>query len=51
MVDELGAGRVVLAHIEEMDGMTVEELGVLEGRLRSDGRPVTFAWDGLVLDV
>jgi phosphoribosyl 1,2-cyclic phosphate phosphodiesterase len=51
IVDELGAERVVLTHIEEMDGLTVAELDELERRLRGEGRPVTFAWDGLTIDV
>ncbi len=51
IVDELAAERVVLSHIEELDGLTVDELGELERRLRAQGRPVTFAWDGLTVDV
>jgi phosphoribosyl 1,2-cyclic phosphate phosphodiesterase len=51
IVDALEAERVVLTHIEEMDGLTVDDLAELEARLREDGRPVTFAWDGLQLAV
>ena len=51
IVDELEAASVVLTHIEEMDGLTVDDLSRLEERLRAEGRPVTFAWDGLVVAV
>jgi phosphoribosyl 1,2-cyclic phosphate phosphodiesterase len=51
IVDELGAEHVVLTHIEEMDELTVAELEELERRLRGEGRRVTFAWDGLEVDV
>ena len=51
IVDALAAERVVLTHIEELDGLTPDDLTVLEQRLRAEGRPVTFAWDGLTLDV
>lgn len=51
VVDALAAERVVLTHIEEIDGLTVDDLTALEGRLREGGRPITFAWDGLQVDV
>lgn len=51
LVDALAAERVVLTHIEEIDGLTVDDLAVLEERLRGEGRPVTFAWDGLQVDI
>jgi phosphoribosyl 1,2-cyclic phosphate phosphodiesterase len=51
IVDELGARNVVLSHIEEIDGLTVGDLSRLEERLQGEGRPVTFAWDGLVVSV
>jgi phosphoribosyl 1,2-cyclic phosphate phosphodiesterase len=51
IVDALGADRVVLTHIEEMDGLTVDDFEVIEGRLHDDGREVVFAWDGLQITV
>ena len=51
MVDELAAGRVVLHHIEEMDELSYDDLLLVEERQRAAGRPLTFAWDGLVVDV
>lgn len=48
IIDRLEAGRVVLTHIEEIDGLTYDDLLQLE---RTLGGNVTFAWDGLVVDV
>jgi phosphoribosyl 1,2-cyclic phosphate phosphodiesterase len=48
IVRELGATRTVLSHVEEMDGLSYDDLRELERRL--DGL-VEFAFDGLVLDV
>lgn len=51
IVDELGAKRTVLAHIEEMDGLSYDDLQRLEEKLRAEGRDVSFAHDTLVVDV
>lgn len=51
IVDALAADRVVLHHIEEMDQLTYDDLLEVEARERAAGRPLTFAWDGLVVDV
>jgi phosphoribosyl 1,2-cyclic phosphate phosphodiesterase len=51
VVDALAAERVVLSHVEEIDGLSYDDLLVLEERLRAQGRPVTFAWDGLSVEV
>jgi phosphoribosyl 1,2-cyclic phosphate phosphodiesterase len=48
IVDALGAGRVVLAHLEEIDGLTYDDLVRLE---RIVGRGITFAYDGLRVEV
>jgi phosphoribosyl 1,2-cyclic phosphate phosphodiesterase len=48
IVDRLDAGRVVLTHIEEVDGLSFDDLRELDGRL--DGK-VEFAYDGMVVDV
>ena len=34
-----------------MDGLTYDDLCELEGRVRADGRPIAFAYDGMILDV
>ncbi|MCY7303814.1 MAG: hypothetical protein LH654_12440 [Thermoleophilia bacterium] len=51
IVEALEAGQVVLSHVEEMDCISYGELVQVEERLRSEGRNVTFAWDGLTVDV
>jgi phosphoribosyl 1,2-cyclic phosphate phosphodiesterase len=51
IVDALEATRTVLAHIEEMDGFTHDELQEVGRRLRDEGRNIEFAYDTLVVDV
>jgi len=51
IADALDAGRVVLSHVEEMDCISYGELLQVEERLRGEGRNVTFAWDGMTVDV
>ena len=46
IIERLGAGRVVLTHIEEMDGQSHDDLVALGVR-----HGVQFAYDGLVVDV
>jgi phosphoribosyl 1,2-cyclic phosphate phosphodiesterase len=48
IVDALGAGRVVLGHVEEVDGLGFDDLRRLEGQV---GREITFAWDTMLVDV
>jgi phosphoribosyl 1,2-cyclic phosphate phosphodiesterase len=48
IVDVLEAERVVLSHLEEMDGLTYNDLLRLERRV---GRSITFAYDGLRVPV
>jgi phosphoribosyl 1,2-cyclic phosphate phosphodiesterase len=48
MIAGLDAGQVVLFHIEEIDGLTHDELQALAPTL---GDNITFAWDGFTLDV
>lgn len=51
IVDALEARRVILSHVEEMDEITYDDLSIVEERERTAGRPITFAWDGLVVEV
>ncbi len=51
LVDALGARRVFLTHIEEMDGLNYDDLAELQRRLRRAGRDITFAFDTLLVDV
>jgi hypothetical protein len=47
-VKELDAEHVVLSHVEEIDGLSHDDLL----RIAPDyGANVTFAWDGLVVEV
>jgi len=47
----LKAQRVLFMHIEEPDGLSYDDLKVLEERLRQDGMNIEFAYDTLVVDV
>ena len=51
IVAELGAARVVLSHVEEMDTISYDDLERLGERMRAESSPITFAYDGLVIDV
>lgn len=52
VVRALDADRVLLAHVEEPDGLGYDDLLRLERLLADrDGLEVTFAYDGLVVDV
>jgi phosphoribosyl 1,2-cyclic phosphate phosphodiesterase len=48
IVDELDARRVVLGHVEEVDGLGYDDLKRLETEV---GRNITFAWDTMQVDV
>lgn len=51
MVAKLDAGRVILTHIEEASGLTHDDLLTLEQQLQAEGRPVEFAYDGMMVEV
>jgi phosphoribosyl 1,2-cyclic phosphate phosphodiesterase len=51
IIEKLGAKRVVLTHIEEMCGMSYDDLKTFEGRLRGDGVDITFAHDTMMAEV
>ncbi|MDX6514233.1 MAG: phosphoribosyl 1,2-cyclic phosphate phosphodiesterase, partial [Gaiellaceae bacterium] len=51
MIDALDADRVYLTHVEEMNGLSHDYLRELEPGLAAQGRPVTFAYDTLVVEV
>lgn len=51
IVDALDADQVVLHHIEELDQLTYDDLVLVEAEQRALGRPLTFAWDGLEVEV
>lgn len=51
IVEQLGATRVILTHIEEMNQLGYDELLQLESNLQADGLDISFAYDTLVVDV
>ena len=51
IIDGLDAEQVVLTHVEELDGLTYDDLLEVQERERAAGRPVTFAWDGFTVEV
>lgn len=51
IVRALGARSVVLSHIEEMDGVTYDDLLEVERRLQADGLDVRFAYDTMLIEV
>jgi phosphoribosyl 1,2-cyclic phosphate phosphodiesterase len=48
IVDRLAADRVVMSHIEEVDGLSFDDLIRLQATV---GREITFAYDGLSIEV
>ena len=51
IIDKLDARRTILTHVEEIDGLTHDDLQTLGARLRDEGRNVEFAYDTLIVDV
>jgi phosphoribosyl 1,2-cyclic phosphate phosphodiesterase len=50
IVGALAARHTVLTHVEEMDGLSHDDLLRLAERLRGEGTAVTFAYDTMVLE-
>jgi phosphoribosyl 1,2-cyclic phosphate phosphodiesterase len=51
MIEAIGATRTILTHIEEGDGLSYDDLGRLEQQLQPESRSLSFAYDGLRVDV
>jgi len=51
ILDELSPRRIVFIHVEEIHRLGHDDLQELGRRLQAGGRPATFAWDGLTVDV
>jgi phosphoribosyl 1,2-cyclic phosphate phosphodiesterase len=52
VVRALGARRVVLSHVEEVNGLTHDDLREVAGKVRAEqGLEVEFAYDTMVVDV
>lgn len=51
IVKELKAKRTILSHIDEPEGLSYEDLCLLEAKLQGEGIPVEFAYDGMILEI
>jgi phosphoribosyl 1,2-cyclic phosphate phosphodiesterase len=51
MVRQMQPRRVVMAHIEEPDGLSYEDFLALSARLHNEGLPITFAFDTMRIEV
>lgn len=51
IVEKLNAGRVILSHIEEVDGLSHDDLRKLQDGLQSEGKNIEFAYDTLEVEV
>ena len=51
IIEALNAQRVILTHIEEVDGLTHDDLQELQHRLQGDGLHITFAFDTMTVEV
>ena len=51
IIEALDAKRVILVHIEEVDGLTHDDLQKLQRRLRGEGLQITFAFDTMTVEV
>jgi phosphoribosyl 1,2-cyclic phosphate phosphodiesterase len=51
MARKLEARHVILTHVEEPDGLSYDDLLVLEQQVRATGINVTFAYDTMMIDV
>ncbi len=49
-IREMSPRSAVLMHLDEPDGVTYEDGLELSTKYRADGLPVTFGWDGLIVD-
>jgi phosphoribosyl 1,2-cyclic phosphate phosphodiesterase len=50
-VRQLRAGRVILSHIEESFRLNPDDLSELSARLQDGGLSITFAYDGMRVEV
>lgn len=47
---EMSPKQVVLMHLDEPDGITYDDGLVLSRKLQAEGLPITFGWDGMVIE-
>lgn len=50
-IRDMSPGRAVLIHLDEPDGISYDDGLVLSEKLQREGLPVTFGWDGLIVEV
>ena len=50
-IQEMAPKQAVLIHLDEPDGVTYDDGLALSAKYQSQGIPVTFSWDGLILEV
>ena len=51
IIKQIKAKKVIITHIEEANGLSYDDLKILEKQLQSDGLNITFAYDTLKVDV
>ena len=49
-VREMAPDQAVFIHLDEPDGVTYDDGLLLSARYQADGLPITFGWDGLIVD-
>lgn len=50
-IREMAPTQAVLIHLDEPDGVTYDDGLALSAKYQAEGLPVTFSWDGLILEV
>jgi phosphoribosyl 1,2-cyclic phosphate phosphodiesterase len=50
-IREMAPVQAVLIHLDEPDGITYDDGLALSASYQAEGLPVTFGWDGLILEV
>jgi len=51
MIKELNPKKTLLTHIEEVDGLSFDDLKKVESTLKSEGLNIEFAYDTLLVEV
>lgn len=50
-IGEMAPEQAILIHLDEPDGITYDDGLALSSKYQAEGLPVTFAWDGLIIEV
>ncbi len=50
-IRDMAPGQAVLIHLDEPDGITYDDGLELSANYQAEGLPVTFSWDGLILEI